>query len=73
MYLLNLVSLISFIKKKLNIYSNNDHRVAMSWSILALLVGGKIKIHNFETVNTSFPNFLSLIKKIGGEFEVKKN
>ena len=61
------------IKKKLNIYSNNDHRVAMSWSILALLVGGKIKIHNFETVNTSFPNFLSLIKKIGGEFEVKKN
>ena len=61
------------IKKKLDIYSNSDHRVAMSWSILGLLVSGKVKIHNFETVNTSFPNFLSLIKKIGGKFEIKKN
>ena len=49
------------IKKKLHISSKNDHRIAMSWAILGLLVGGRIEIHNFETVNTSFPNFLSLI------------
>ena len=60
------------IKKKLNIYSNDDHRIAMSWAIFGLLTKGKIEIHNFETVNTSFPNFLSLIKNIGGKFEIKK-
>tara|TARA_B100000959_G_C14942649_1_gene608510 strand:- start:468 stop:1817 length:1350 start_codon:yes stop_codon:yes gene_type:complete len=60
------------IKKKLNIFSENDHRIAMSWAIFALANGGEVKIHNFETVNTSFPNFLSLIKSIGGKIEVKK-
>ena len=61
------------IKKELNIFSNGDHRVAMSWTILGLLLGGKLKIHNFETVNTSFPNFIKLIKNIGGKIEIKKN
>ena len=59
------------IKKKLDIFSNNDHRVAMSWAILGLLIEGKIEIHNFDTVNTSFPNFLSLIKSVGGKIEIK--
>ncbi len=61
------------IKKKLNIFSNGDHRVAMSWAILGLLLGGKLKIHNFETVNTSFPNFIKLIKNIGGKIKIEKN
>jgi len=60
------------IKKEINIFSNGDHRIAMSWAILGLLLGGKLKIHNFETVNTSFPNFIKLIKKIGGQIEIKK-
>ena len=59
------------IKKKLDIFSNNDHRVAMSLEILGLLIKGKIEIHNFDTVNTSFPNFLSLIKSVGGKIEIK--
>jgi len=61
------------IKKKLNIFSDGDHRIAMSWAIFGLLLGGKLKIHNFETVNTSFPNFIKLIKNIGGEIDVKKS
>ena len=61
------------IKKKLDIFSNNDHRVAMSWAILGFVLGGKVKIHNFETVNTSFPNFLSSIRRMGGKVEIKKN
>ena len=60
------------IKKEINIFSNGDHRIAMSWAILGLLLGVKLKIHNFETVNTSFPNFIKLIKKIGGQIEIKK-
>ena len=43
----------------------------MSWAILGLLIEGKIEIHNFDTVNTSFPNFLSLIKSVGGKIEIK--
>ena len=61
------------IKKELNIFSNGDHRIAMSWAVLGLLLGGKLKIHNFETVNTSFPNFIKLIKNIGGKIEIEKN
>ena len=60
------------IKKNLNIFSDGDHRIAMSWAILGLLVGGKLKIHNFETVNTSFPNFIKLIRNLGGKIEIKK-
>ena len=60
------------IKKQVDIYPKEDHRVAMAWAIFSLLIGGKIKIHNFETVNTSFPNFTSLIKKIGGKIEISK-
>ena len=61
------------ITKSLNIYPQNDHRIAMSWAILGLLTGGKNKIHNYETVNTSFPGFVSLIRSIGGKIEIKKN
>ena len=58
-------------KKKLDIFPSDDHRIAMSWAIFGLLTEGKVEIHNFDTVNTSFPNFLSLIKSIGGKIEIK--
>ena len=60
------------IKKVLNIHSRGDHRIAMSWTIFGLLTGTVLKINNFETVYTSFPNFVKLIKSIGGKIEVKK-
>ena len=60
------------IKNKLNIFSDGDHRIAMSWTIFGLLLGGHLKIHNFETLNTSFPNFITLINNIGGTLNVKK-
>ena len=58
--------------KVLNIYPKNDHRIAMSFFCLAQLVNGKIKINNFETVNTSFSKFLITMKKIGANYEIKK-
>ena len=61
------------INKKLHIFSKGDHRVAMSWAVLGLLLGGSLKVHNFETVKTSFPNFINLVKSIGGKIEIKKN
>ena len=61
------------IKKSIQVYSKDDHRIAMSFFCLGQLLGGKIQINNFETVNTSFPKFLTLMKnKIGAKFEIKK-
>ena len=51
------------IEKKLIISPKHDHRVAMSFFCLGQILGGKVNIHNFEVVNTSFPNFLTLMKK----------
>ena len=44
----------------------------MSCAILALSTGIKLLIKGFETVNTSSPSFLKIIKTLGGKFEVKK-
>ena len=49
-----------------------DHRICMSSFILALLTGAKTKIKNFETVFTSSPSFLKIMKKLGAKFEVQK-
>ena len=61
------------IKNILKIDPKGDHRIAMAFFCLAQLINGEIVIKNFETVNTSFPKFLFTMKKIGGNFEVKKN
>ena len=49
-----------------------DHRICMSAVILSLVTGIKAEIKNFETVNTSSPSFLQIIKLLGGKFEIKK-
>ena len=64
----------TFIKRNnfLKINSLNDHRVAMSCLVLAVCSGLKIIINGFETVNTSSPSFLKIVKKLGGKYEIKK-
>ena len=41
-----------------------DHRIFMMSTIAALTCGGEWKIHNQDSINTSFPSFLKIIKKI---------
>ena len=41
----------------------------MSAMILSLATGVKAKINNFETVNTSSPNFLKILKSLGAKYE----
>ncbi len=61
------------IKNKLITVPNlGDHRICMASTILSLSTGIKSKIKNFETVRTSSPNFLKIIKSLGGKFEIKK-
>ena len=57
-----------------NIFVPNlgDHRICMSAFILAILTGAKTKIKNFETVYTSSPSFLKIMKLLGAKFEIQK-
>ena len=41
-----------------------DHRVFMTSVIAALSFGGEWKIHNKDSIKTSFPSFLNIIDKI---------
>tara|TARA_Y100001970_G_scaffold278586_1_gene384489 strand:+ start:2951 stop:4291 length:1341 start_codon:yes stop_codon:yes gene_type:complete len=58
--------------KTINIEKLNDHRICMGALCLSLITGIKSKIKNFETVETSSPSFLKIIKSIGGKYEIKK-
>ena len=50
-----------------------DHRIQMSFCILALVTGSNVLLKGCETVKTSFPNFFSLLReKIGAKYEIKK-
>ena len=41
-----------------------DHRVFMTCIIAALSFGGKWVIHDKDSIKSSFPNFLKIIKQI---------
>ena len=44
-----------------------DHRVFMMSCVAALTLGGKWKIDDKESINTSFPIFLRLLRKLGAK------
>ena len=65
------------IKKNNSIISikNNilDHRLYMSALCLSLVTGIRCKLNGFETVETSAPSFLKIIKNnLNGKFKIKK-
>ena len=56
------------IKKKIIIKNYlKDHRIFMMSAIAALTCGGVWKIHDRDSINTSFPSFLKLIKNINSK------
>ncbi|MDA7714020.1 3-phosphoshikimate 1-carboxyvinyltransferase [Candidatus Pelagibacter sp.] len=44
-----------------------DHRIFMMSTIAALTCGGKWKIHDKDSINTSFPSFLDIVKNINNK------
>ena len=60
---------IEYLNKNIKIPNLGDHRICMSAMVMSLITGVKAYIKNFETVNTSSPNFLKIIKSLGAEFE----
>ena len=58
--------------KKIIVPNLSDHRICMSAFVLAILTGANSKIKNFETVFTSSPSFLKIMKSLGSKFEIQK-
>ncbi len=64
--------LIDASHKKISVPNLGDHRICMSSFVLALLTGAKTSIKNFETVFTSSPSFLKIMKSLGAKFVIQK-
>ena len=47
-----------------------DHRIAMSFAVAGLKSNSSIEIASPESINTSFPEFIELGKKLGCNFEI---
>ena len=60
------------LNKSYTINSHFDHRVCMSVFVMCQIFGGQIKIKDFNSVATSFPSFLYLMKLLGAKYEIKK-
>lgn len=52
------------LKGGIEIDTHHDHRTAMSFYVAGLITEQPLLIKDFEWVNTSFPEFLSLMEKI---------
>ena len=65
-------NVIKNINKKIKVPNLGDHRICMSTVVLALITGINTKINNFETVKTSSPNFLKILRSLGAKFETQK-
>ena len=50
--------------------SHGDHRIAMALVIAGLNCNSQINISNYECINTSFPEFVSLGKSLGFNIEI---
>ena len=50
----------------------HDHRIHMACFVLSLLTGATTKLKGFETVFTSSPSFLKIMKNLGADFEIQK-
>ncbi len=58
--------------KKVVVGNLGDHRIAMCAFLLAVLTNATTSIKNFETVFTSSPSFLKIMKSLGAKFEIQK-
>lgn len=50
------------------LYSHNDHRIAMACAVAALRAEGSTIVHGIECVSKSYPNFLLDMTMLGAKF-----
>lgn len=58
--------------KATEIESQGDHRIAMSFTVAALRAEGTMRIKGAQTVDTSFPGFVSLASHFGMRVQAKR-
>ena len=56
-------------EKEIVIDSKFDHRIAMSFLCLGLLMENGVKVKNAETINSSFPSFYEIMKSLGAHLK----
>ena len=56
-------------RKQIVIDSKFDHRIAMSFLCLGLLMENGVKVKNAETINSSFPSFYDIMKSLGANLK----
>ena len=49
---------------------DKDHRACMMSFIAALTLGGKWIIHDIDSIKTSFPNFIKILKNLGAKINL---
>ena len=59
----------TIVNGNVDINSNLDHRIAMSFLCLGLISENRIRVDDTDTINSSFPFFLDKMKEIGANFE----
>ena len=59
----------STIKGNATIKTHMDHRIAMSFLIAGTISHNPVSIDNADFIQTSFPNFILLMNKIGCNIE----
>ena len=64
--------MINVPNKKILVKNLGDHRIAMCTFILAILTNAQTTIKNFETVFTSSPSFLKIMKSLGANFKIEQ-
>ena len=69
---INGIGMVDANERKIFVPNLGDHRICMASFILAILTGAQAKIKNFETVFTSSPSFLKIMKFLGANFEIQK-
>ena len=62
---------LNFRNRKIYVPNLGDHRICMSSFILSILTGVRANIKNFETVFSSSPSFLKIMRKLGASFEIQ--
>lgn len=55
------------IEKEIKLNTHLDHRLAMSYFVLSLINEKPTTIEGFECINTSFPEFMELFKRLKSE------
>ena len=50
-----------------------DHRIAMSFMVLGMATPNPVTIDDVAPIKTSFPNFIDLMKELGGSLMAKNS